>query len=143
MIAPPNKGIELVDRFGDQLAFARIFGPTALQLRTGEDSWPQRLGRADYPVGIIMGSPRLRIPITSRILPGQDDGIVSLESGKLEGMRQMIQVPRSHTTIQSHAETLRQAQSFIQSGRFSEQRPPATSKRSRGIRLGPTRVKQR
>jgi len=121
MLAPPNNGIEIVDRLSDNRAFARFFGPMALELHTGEDGYPAKLAKPDYPVGIIMGDMRLRVPYTSRLLPGKDDGIVSSESGKLEGMRDLIYVPSFHTRISKKSEALTQAQKFIESGAFDKE----------------------
>ena len=124
MLAPPNNGIELVDQFSDVRAFVRFFGPTALQLRTDESSWPKRLGKADYPLGIIMGTTRHEIPITSKILPGGDDGIVSVDSGKVEGMSQLIALTGFHTVLPVMDSALEQANHFIESGKFTDE-PPA------------------
>ena len=99
---------------------ARFFGPTALALETGEDAWPKRLGNADFPLGIIMGGTRIGMPITSRMLPGSDDGIVSAESGKLEGMHQLIQVRSIHTSLPVNPAALEQAQHFLEQGEFSQ-----------------------
>jgi triacylglycerol lipase len=118
MLAPPNKGIEIVDRLAERRAFARFFGPTALKLHTGENSWPNRLGKADFPLGIIMGNSRM--PYTSRVLPGNDDGIVSRASGKLEGMKQLIQLSGFHTSLPVQAEALIQAQHFIEGEAFAK-----------------------
>ncbi len=120
MLAPPNHGIELVDRLADNRAFARFFGPTALQLRTDESGWPHRLGKADYPLGIIMGTTRHEIPYTSKVLPGGDDGVVSLESGRVDGMRQLITVTGFHTALPVLDTALVQAGHFIASGEFSD-----------------------
>jgi triacylglycerol lipase len=122
MLAPPNNGIEIIDRLGHRRSFAKFFGPTALALETGEKGWPRRLGKADFPLGIIMGDTRVGIPITSRMLPGPDDGIVSLESGKLEGMQQLIRVRAVHTALPTDQEALCQAQHFLEEGKFA---PPA------------------
>lgn len=120
MLGAPNNGIELVDRLVDRRGFARFFGPTVVELRTGEDSWPRRLGKADFPLGIIMGNTRLRVPFTSRFLPGSDDGIVSAQSGQLEGMRQLIEVSAFHTALAVRPAILQRAEQFFRTGSFDE-----------------------
>lgn len=131
MLAPPNNGIEIVDRLGDRRVFAKFFGPTALQLGTDEDSWPKRLGKADFPLGIIMGSTRRRVPYTSKILPGSDDGIVSLASGKLEGMQQLIELTAFHTKLPDETVALKQAQHFFENGEFAEAAEPSAQASSK------------
>ena len=64
-----------------------------------------------------MGS--AHIPYTSRVLPGDDDGIVSRASGKLDGMRQFIDVPAFHTRLPVNIHALTQAQRFIEDGKFA------------------------
>ena len=55
LLAPPNQGSELVDAVGDVAAFEALLGPTAVELGTNSDSLPNRLGPADYEVGVIAG----------------------------------------------------------------------------------------
>ena len=124
MLAPPNNGIELIDRLGNRRAIARFIGPTALALHTGDDSWPKRLGKADFPVGIIMGKTKRRVPYSSRILPGSDDGIVSAASGKVEGMRQLIEVTGFHTSLPANPVALAQSRRFFETGKFAENHGP-------------------
>jgi hypothetical protein len=139
MLAPPNHGTELVDRIADRRAIARFIGPTALRLNTGEDSWPKSLGKVDFPVGIIMGSAPRRFPLTSKLLPGSDDGIVSIESGKLDGMSGLIQIPAFHTSLPDKPVAWQQAQQFIEHGRFAETSPQPAKNEGPLHRIGKLR----
>ena len=117
MIAPPNRGSELVDKLGGLPPFRWINGPAGSQLGTGDASLPLRLGAADFPLGVIAGR-RSFNPLYSWLIPGDDDGKVAVERAKLEGMTDFIVIDRSHTFIQNGPDTADQAVQFLRNGAF-------------------------
>ena len=117
LIAPPNKGSEIVDAIGDNPLLEGLLGPTAVRLGTEDGSFPRSLGPPDYEVGIIAGSSSIN-PIGSALVPGPDDGTVSIESTRLEGASDFIVVEASHTLIMQDAGVARQVIHFLRRGRF-------------------------
>ncbi|WP_027160189.1 esterase/lipase family protein [Methylobacter luteus] len=118
MLAPPSQGSEIVDRLAGWPLFYRINGPAGLQLGTDKDSLPSALGPVNFPVGIIAGDRSVN-PLLSLIISGINDGKVSVNRAKVDGMRDFIVVPYSHPFIMRREHAIEQALHFIQQGRFA------------------------
>ena len=117
MLSPPNHGSEVVDKLGTLSLFELINGPAGLQLATRHESVPQSLGPASFDVGIITGR-RTVNPILSFLIPGTDDGKVSIESAKLEGMADFCVIPASHPFIMNKKLAIEQTLAFLATGAF-------------------------
>ncbi|MGD9345927.1 MAG: alpha/beta fold hydrolase [Candidatus Aminicenantes bacterium] len=120
MISPPNQGSELVDLLKDQAVLRRIWGPAAAQLSLDEGSLVQNLGPVDFELGVIAGS-RSFNPIYSALLPGPDDGVVTVESMKVQGMDDFIVLPLSHGFIMKNENAISQVIYFLEHGIFQKE----------------------
>lgn len=118
MLAPPNQGSAAADAMGRIPGFDWINGPAGRQLGKGEDSVPLRLGPATFELGVIAGN-RSIDPITSAVLPNPDDGRVSVEDTKLEGMADFVVVDHSHAFMMRMPRTIELARRFLKTGSFS------------------------
>lgn len=122
MLAPPNHGSEVVDRYRNTPGFVAFNGPAILQLGTDADSVPLSLGPATFDVGIIAGTRTINV-ILSQSLPNPDDGKVSVASAKLDGMRDFITLPTAHPFIMKHHRVIEQTLHFLQHGEFARSEP--------------------
>jgi len=120
MISPPNQGTELADSLKNFFLFETYSGPAGRQLGTGKDSLPQELGPVSFDLGVIAGNRSLS-PLYSLALPGPDDGIVSVERTKVEGMADFIVLPHTHTFIMDGNDTIEQVVHFLEKGRFARE----------------------
>jgi len=125
MIGPPNRGSELATSLGENKLFELLLGKAGQQLGP---LWAWEVGSLATPpmeFGIVAGGcgdGRGFNPL----LPGDDDGVVSLVSTHLAGAADFIVVPSLHNLLprdyKVHEYTLR----FLQHGWFvaPEQRKP-------------------
>jgi triacylglycerol lipase len=119
MLAPPNRGSEIVDKLGGWRLFYLLNGPAGLQLGTNHDSLPNRLGRVEFEAGVIAGDKSVN-PLLSLLFREENDGKVCVARTCVEGMRDFIVLPYSHTFIMRRDEVIRQALHFIQQGCFAK-----------------------
>ncbi len=117
MLAPPNHGSEVADFVRNWPIYRWVMGEVGQQLGTGPDSVVHRLGPISVEVGVIAGNHSLQ-PWFSWLLPGEDDGTVSVQSTRLDGMRDFLVVNASHTLVMFNREVRRQVKHFLREGRF-------------------------
>jgi hypothetical protein len=117
MLAPPNQGTEVVDYLKDFFAYQWIHGPAGQELGTDPGSTPNRLKPINIEVGIIAGDMTLN-PILSSLIPGPDDGKVSVERARLNEMTDFLVVPSTHTFIMRNPGVMAQVDHFLVHGKF-------------------------
>ena len=122
MLAPPNQGSAVVDTFSQVPGYNVVNGPAGHELGTKSNSVPLQLGPVDYPVGVIAGTKSIN-PILSTTLAHPDDGKVSVESTKVQGMTDFITYPVSHPFIMRKAAVVRQVLTFLGTGKFNHNEP--------------------
>lgn len=118
MLGPPNRGSEVVDRLGNLALFEKFEGPCGRQLGTAADSIPNRLGPVDYEVGVIAGDRSINWIHSIAMIPGPDDGKVSVERTKVAGMTDHIVIHAAHPFLMRSKQAIRKTIQFLSSGRF-------------------------
>jgi pimeloyl-ACP methyl ester carboxylesterase len=119
MLAPPNQGSEIVDRTGSWPGAEIFSGKAGLQLGTGPDSVPSKLGPVEFELGIIAGTGTMN-PWMSAMLPDPDDGKVSVESTRVAGMDDFLLVDNNHHYITESEDVIRNTGYFLRHGHFEK-----------------------
>jgi len=122
MLAPPNRGSPLGDLVAGSSVLRFLMGTTAAELGTDPASLPNRLPPADFELGVIAGTSNYN-PMRAMFLDGDHDGTVPVTSTRLEGMRDFVTVPASHTFIMRSDDALAQTLAFLKNGRFTRPEP--------------------
>lgn len=117
-IATPNKGSEVADFLEEYWLYQEIYGPAGQQLTTKENL-DSLLGKVDYELGIIAGNSTID-PISSYIIPGEDDGKVSIKSTMLKGMKDHMIIDATHTFFPYNDKALYQTRYFLKNGYFDK-----------------------
>ena len=117
MLAPPNQGSEVVDRIGSWKLFQWVNGPAGRELGTSSRALPNRLGRVEFECGVIAGDRSIN-GINSLMIPGRDDGKVSIARTRVEGMKDHLIVHATHPGIMKHPVAIQQTVRFLKTGSF-------------------------
>ena len=117
MLSPPNQGSEVVDALGWLPPVQWVNGPAGAQLGTDDDSVPLQLPPANFDLGIITGDATINL-LLSWIIPGEDDGKVSVARAQLEGANDFLVLPYSHPFIMKRQAVIDHIVHYLQQGRF-------------------------
>jgi hypothetical protein len=118
MLSPPNQGSEVVDVLGNLSLFGFINGPAGREIGTDEQSVPKQLGKIDFELGVITGDRSINW-INSLLIPGKDDGKVSIERARIEGMADFLVEHVSHPFIMKDKKVMNECLHFLRNGYFS------------------------
>jgi triacylglycerol lipase len=117
MLSPPNQGSEVIDAFGDSPLLRKVLGPAGARLGTDSSGIARELGPIDFGLGIITGD-RSISPIGSWLIPGPDDGKVSVARAQLDGAADFLVLPATHTFIMNRGDVAEQVVHFLGEGVF-------------------------
>jgi pimeloyl-ACP methyl ester carboxylesterase len=122
MLGPPNHGSEMALLMRGSRLWRLVYGELSfheLAVREGIEA----LGTPPLPCGVIAGA-RGDGRGWNPALPGDDDGVVTLDGTHLPGEADHLVLRAVHTVLPWKRETARQVLAFLATGRFA--RMPAT-----------------
>lgn len=118
MLGPPNQGSEVVDHLKAWKVFQLLNGPAGSQLGTDPASVPRGLGPVTFELGVIAGDRSINW-INSRMIPGSDDGKVSVASTRVAGMKEHLVVHSTHPFLMNHRHVIAATIRFLKVGTFA------------------------
>lgn len=117
MLGPPNNGSEVVDNLKDTPGFELLNGPAGMQLGTQDNDVPKSLGPVNFELGVIAGTQSINL-LLSTFLPNPDDGKVSVESTKVDGMSGFVALPATHPFLMKNDQVIDEVINFLEHGKF-------------------------
>ncbi len=117
MLGPPNQGSEVVDHLRGLPLFRVINGPAGGELGTAATDTPAKLGPVNFPLGVIAGDRSINW-INSLMIPGKNDGKVSVERTKVAGMTAQAVVHATHPFLMRNTQAIRLTILFLERGSF-------------------------
>jgi hypothetical protein len=115
MISPPNHGSELVELFIKYKLLQKLLGRNWVELNTNSNL----ISNLPLPMaetGVIIGNKPI-YPLSYK-LPPENDGMVSIDSARLNNMKDLLILPCNHITILWNKQAIEQARYFIEHGYF-------------------------
>ncbi len=125
MQGTPHGGSEVADFLRDNPIYRRAFGPAGQELTTAERS--HKKIKPWYELGIVAGTRNWLYPLGQFCIKSDNDGCVSVDSTKLEGMKDHVIVPVMHGTLVWSPLVHKQTDHFLKHGKFM----PAPSRASK------------
>lgn len=123
MMGVPNLGADMANRVRDLGLFRAIFGPAGQQLVNDPEGFIAGLPTPDFEFAIIAGA-RGTLTGYNPLIPGDDDGTVSITSTRLPGAADFVTVPAIHSFIMCDERAIEYAVRFIATGRLRADGPP-------------------
>ncbi len=124
MLGTPNSGAELADMLKRNLIFQTVYGPAGQELVTDPNGTIGSLPTPDFEFGIIAGGKGDERGFNP-LLPGDDDGTVTIASTRLAGATDFLRIPKIHSILMSDETATAAIQCFLEHGRFSMDRDQA------------------
>ncbi len=117
MLAPPNHGALAALALAENRAFQWITGQSGQQLGAEWAKLEGHLATPEFEFGIIAGG-RGNGKGYNPLLPGDDDGTISVAGTRLAGARDFVVLPLLHTFIVNDATVHQYTLRFFQRGHF-------------------------
>lgn len=119
MVAPPFGGSEVADLLAQNFFYRHFYGPAGQELTTAHRKPLRQPAPKGLEIGIIAGSRAYEYPFfLSTMRPaGVHDGLVSLDSTRIEGLKDHITIRTSHSFLIELSAS--QAAHFLKHGCFN------------------------
>ena len=123
MLGVPNRGAQMADRMKQVLLYRAILGPAGQQLVSDPEGFIAKLPTPDFEFAVLAGGRRNTTGFNP-LVPGDDDGTVSVASTRLPGAADFAVVECLHSFLVRHAGAIDYTARFLKTGRLREKGDP-------------------
>jgi triacylglycerol lipase len=121
MLGTPNQGAELAGSLSRFKWFKSLYGPAGQELDPEHlRAMTAMMEPVNYQLGVIAGNLSL-FPSSWGLIPSPNDGMVSVESTKCEGMRDHLTIHTGHALLPMNRTVHKQTEYFLKHREFSRQ----------------------
>ena len=117
VLGSPNAGSDAIDVIS-RMKISHWIGEAGLSLGTRENIYPGSDEKPVYELGVIAGVFEPLSSLNEQFLPGDDDGLVTVASTRVDGMSDFVVVEASHAGLRHNSYVERQIASFLKRGHF-------------------------
>ncbi len=122
MLGVPNSGARMADILRGNPLFKAVLGPAGQELMSDADGLAARLSTPKFEFAVIAGG-RGNAQGFNPLIPGDDDGTVSVRSTRLPGARDFAVVPKIHSFLMNDSRVMQMTIEFLNTGRLRRDRP--------------------
>lgn len=115
MLGVPNKGARMASLLQKNALYRTLYGPAGQQLVDDPEGWIASLPTPDFEFGVVAGA-RGDAEGFNPLIPGDDDGTVSLDSARLPGAKDSMTVNAMHSFLMNNAEVIAATERFLAKG---------------------------
>lgn len=115
MLGVPNQGAKMANLFQNNWLFQMAYGPAGQQLVESPEGFISKLPSPDFDFAIISGA-RGNADGWNPLIPGDDDGTVSVESTRLPGAADTIELSTLHSSMMWNPEVMKATTLFLKTG---------------------------
>ena len=115
MIGTPNSGAEVASMLQKNLLFQLIFGPSGQELVADPETFISTLPLPTMEFAVIAGAKGDSNGFNP-LIPGDDDGIVTVKSARLPGAQDYLSVRSLHSFLPWHPEVMDATRRFLSTG---------------------------
>lgn len=122
MLGVPNQGARMATLLQKNLLYRTLYGPAGQQLVDNPNGLIASLPVPQFEFAIVAGA-RGNAQGFNPLVPGDDDGTVSLESTHLPGASDTMTVKAMHSFLMNNADVIAATERFLTRGRLRDAEP--------------------
>ncbi|MCA8991539.1 MAG: alpha/beta fold hydrolase [Planctomycetaceae bacterium] len=119
MLGVPNLGAKMADIMKDNILYQFIYGPAGQELVENPEGYIAKLPTPQFEFAVIAGA-RGTNDGWNPLIPGDDDGTVSVDATRLPGAVDFMTVPAIHSFMMSNEQAQAATVNFLKHGCLRE-----------------------